>query len=64
MENKPGSSHKGLKVNSYSISFKLKVIEYAKANSNHMAAKTHQVSQKVKGRIVTAMKIQTVLDIN
>ena len=48
MESKPGSdtSHKGQKLKSYSISFKVKVIEFAKANNNHKAAATFGVDRK------------------
>ena len=39
------TSHKGEKVNSYSIDFKLEVIRYAASNSNHAAAKKYKVDR-------------------
>ncbi len=42
-----GSSHKGKKIQSYTVSFKLKVVEFAKANqNNNLTAKTFGVSRK------------------
>ena len=39
------SSHKGEKVRSYSIDFKLEVIRYAETNSNHAAAKKYKIDR-------------------
>ena len=36
-------SHKGEKVHSYSVEFKLEVIRYAASRSNHAAAKKYKV---------------------
>ena len=41
-----GSSHKGKKLKSYSFSFKLKVVDFAKANSNNKASKTFDIDRK------------------
>ena len=41
-----GSSHKGQRIAAYSIAFKLKVIEFAKANNNTQAHKAFQVDRK------------------
>ena len=43
-----GSFHKGKKIRSYTVSFKLKVMEFAKANQNNtsnLTAKTFGVSR-------------------
>lgn len=39
------SSHKGEKVRSYSIDFKLEVIRYAEMNSNHAASKKYKIDR-------------------
>ena len=39
------SSHKGEKVRSYSIDFKLEVIRYAETNSNHAASKKYIIDR-------------------
>lgn len=41
-----GSSHKGQKLRSYSFQYKLQVVEFAKGNSNHKAAKMFGVDRK------------------
>ena len=41
-----GSAHKGQHINSYTIAFKLKVVDFAKANNNSLASKTFCVDRK------------------
>lgn len=46
MEDIAGSSHKGKQIKSYTISFKLKVVEFAKNSNNSKAARTYGVDRK------------------
>lgn len=46
MDEGPGSSHKGKKIKSYTVGFKLKVVQYAKDTNNHKAARTFDVDRK------------------
>ena len=50
------SSHKGEKVRSYSIDFKLEVIRFAETNSNHAAAKKYKL---IETAFVTGGKSET-----
>ena len=45
-DNEPGSSHKGKSLKSYTITFKLKVIEFAKANNNSRESQVFSVDRK------------------
>ena len=42
----PNPSHKGKKIQSNSVAFKLKVIEYAKKESNTKASQVYEVARK------------------
>ena len=50
------SSHKGKKIQSYSLAFKLKVIEFAKKENNMQASKVFGVDRK---RVIEWRKAET-----